>query len=92
MAGAGLKRKAKKRAGRPALGRVKFTTTLAPATVKWLHVFGLGNSSKAIEDFVSDELAEHGDFWKDTAKNHGWWDESMKLPRQKPDNQSERIK
>jgi hypothetical protein len=43
-----MKRKAKKRAGRPALGRVKFTTTLPADVVESLREIGGGNASQAI--------------------------------------------
>lgn len=84
-----MKRKIKKRPGRHSAvgGRVKLTTTLAPATVKWLRVLGVGNIARAIEGLVEYELSIKGEFWEDTAKEHGWWDASMKLPKQKPVNQ-----
>ncbi len=71
---------AKKRPGRPsaAEGRQKLTTTLSPVTVKWLFVMGVGSISRAIEAFVSDELDKDGEFWEQSAKDNGWWDESMK--------------
>lgn len=76
-----MKRKAaKKSPGRPSAveGRQKLTTTLSPLTIKWLFVMGTGNISRAIELFVSDELQKAREFWEQQAKDHGWWDESMK--------------
>jgi hypothetical protein len=84
-----VKRKAKKSAGRPALSREKLTTTLSPVTIKWLRVIGVGSISGAIEAFVSDEIAKNGEFWEQSAKDHGWWDESMKRKPVRPDNQNE---
>jgi hypothetical protein len=75
-----VRKKAKKRPGRPSAvgGRVKLTTTLAPATVNWLRTIGVGSISGAIEDLVSDEIDRHPEEWEQHAKDHGWWDESMK--------------
>ena len=81
-----MKRKAaKKRPGRPSAveGRVKLTTTVSPVTKKWLFVMGVGSIARAIEAFVSDELDKEGEFWEDSAKDHGWWDESMKRREKK---------
>lgn len=49
-----MKRKAKKRAGRPALGRVKFTTTLPPGYAERLQTIGNGNASAAIVMLVDE--------------------------------------
>lgn len=75
-----MKRKAKKRPGRPSAagGREKLTTTLSPVTIKWLRAMGTGSISRAIESFVSDELQHSRDFWEQAAKDNGYWDESMK--------------
>jgi hypothetical protein len=81
-----VRKKAKKRPGRPSAagGRVKLTTTLAPATVKWLRVMGSNSVARAIEDLMQSELRRAGDFWEKLAKVKGSWDESMAI---KPDNQ-----
>jgi hypothetical protein len=69
----------KRKRGRPKLDvrRVKLTTTLSPATIKWLKVFGISSISKAIEDLVKSELRRNGEFWEKLAKVKGSWDESM---------------
>lgn len=56
-----MKRKTKKRAGRPALaeGRVKFTTTLPERVVALLRKIGHGNASGAIIALVEDEVRRH---------------------------------
>jgi hypothetical protein len=75
-----VKKKAKKRPGRPAAagGREKLTTTLSPVTILWLRAMGTGSISRAIESFVTQELAKGRDFWEQAAKDNGYWDESMK--------------
>lgn len=52
-----MKKKAKKRAGRPALGRVKFTTTLPVDVVEALREIGGGNASQAIIILVKAAMA-----------------------------------
>lgn len=54
-----MKRKAKKRAGRPALegGRVKFTTTLPADTIMYLRNLGGNNVSRAIIELVDEHRA-----------------------------------
>jgi len=52
-----MKRRAKKRAGRPALDRVKFTTTLPADVVEALREIGGGNASQAIIMLVKAAMA-----------------------------------
>ena len=60
-----MKRKAKKRAGRPALGRVKFTTTLPPETVVDMGILavegGYGSSAQLIVQLVKAEMKRRSD-------------------------------